>query len=164
MPRYTEEDLAKTLAENPALMVDMAATQRAADHIQLNRQANPATAIINDPVKVKKLRKAVGIGENKYHAVRTWSELCQRTFDSKAEARRGEDLFMLQKAREIEDLRYQTSFKLCEKPKITVTLDFTYLENGERIYEDVKGVLTRDSRTKYAWLEQKHRVAVRLIR
>src|SRR3990167_1403871 len=113
MPRYTEEDLAKTLADNPALMGDMAATQRAADHIQLNRQANPATAIINDPVKVKKLRKAVGIGENKYHAVRTWSELCQRTFDSKAEARRGGELALLLKTRRIEDLRYQISFQLC---------------------------------------------------
>ena len=128
-------------------------------------KGNPALAVINNPEKLKKLQKAVGIKGNKYHAIRTWSELCQRTFDSKAEARRGEDLAFLLKANQIEDLRYQISFKLCKEPQITVTLDFTYLDkNIGRIYEDVKGVLTRDSRTKYAWLKQLHGVDVRLVK
>jgi hypothetical protein len=127
-------------------------------------RGNPINAVKEmPPEKVKKLRKAVGIG-NKYHAIRTYSALCDRTFDSKAEATYGEGLAMALKARAIEDLRYQVKFVLCEKPKITVTIDFTYLENGRRIYEDVKGVLTRDSRTKYAWLKEKYGVEVRLIR
>ena len=105
---------------------------------------------------------------NKYHAQRTYSELCGRMFDSKAEKRRGEALALLERAGEIQDLDYQILFKLCDKPKITVTIDFTYEEMGKgkrrRIYEDVKGVLTRDSRTKYAWLEQRFGIHVNIIR
>jgi len=103
---------------------------------------------------------------NKYGAVRTYSELCQRTFDSKAEARHGEELYLRYKAGEIALLDYQVKFVLCEQPKITVTIDFAYLENDgqTRTFEDVKGVLTRDSRTKYAWLKEKHGIHVNLIR
>lgn len=101
---------------------------------------------------------------NKYNAQKTYSELCGRVFDSKAEKARGEELALLERAGQIEGLRYQVKFKLCDFPKITVTLDFSYIESGRRIYEDVKGVLTRDSRTKYAWLEQLHKVHVNLIR
>lgn len=104
--------------------------------------------------------------KNKFHAKRTWSELCQRIFDSKAEARRGEELFLLQRAGDIENLEYQIPFRLCEEPKITVTLDFCYDQYPVvgKIYEDVKGVLTRDSRTKYAWLKEKHGIEVNLVR
>ena len=106
--------------------------------------------------------------KNKYHAKRTYSDLCGRMFDSKAEKRRGEELALLERAGEIQDLDYQILFKLCDKPKITVTIDFTYEEMGKgkrrRIYEDVKGVLTRDSRTKYAWLEQRFGIHVNIIR
>lgn len=109
---------------------------------------------------------------NKYHARRTWSELCQRTFDSKAECLHGEDLCLLEKAGEIFDLRYQWKFYLSEKPKVTITIDFCYLRPvkvgdvilRERVFEDVKGVLTRDFRTKLAWLKQKERIEVNLIR
>ena len=102
---------------------------------------------------------------NKYHARRTWSSLCNRQFDSNAEARRGEELALLERGKVISDLRYQVRFLLCNKPHITVSVDFAYLnhlENGERVYEDVKGVLTRDSRTKYAWLKEKHGVSIKL--
>ena len=119
-------------------------------------QANPASAVINNPMKLKK--------GNKYHAVRTYSMLCDRTFDSKAECQHGEGLYLIQKAGDISDLRYQVKFVLCKSPKITVTIDFTYLENGKRIYEDVKGVLTRDSRTKYAWLQQLFGISVKLVK
>jgi hypothetical protein len=114
---------------------------------------------------------------NKYGARRTFSELCGRTFASKAEAQRGEELRLLEMAGEISDLEYQPRFTLCEKPKITITLDFSYVEqrdlgvpgrgieghSSERIHEDVKGVLTRDFRTKLAWLKEKHGIDVRLI-
>lgn len=111
---------------------------------------------------------------NKYHARKTHSTLCDRTFDSKAEAVRGEELHLLQRAGEIACLQYQVLFKLCDKPKITIKLDFAYVEDGVfgeykipvkvQVYEDVKGVLTRDSRTKLAWLEQSQGIRVRLIR
>ncbi|GAG05441.1 unnamed protein product, partial [marine sediment metagenome] len=71
---------------------------------------------------------------------------------------------ILEIAGEIEDLVYQHTFPLCKKPKITITIDFIYTENGVRVYEDTKGVLTRDFRTKLAWLKQLHGIEVELIR
>ena len=117
------------------------------------------------PDALERLRAEVGIGKgNKYHAKKTYSTLCLRMFDSKAEAVYGEELYYRQKAGEIEDLRYQVRFKLNNQPRIRVTIDFAYLEAGKRIYDEVKGVLTRDSRTKYAWLEQSQGVHVNLIK
>lgn len=122
---------------------------------------------------------------NKYGAKRTYSELCGRTFASKAECRRGEELALLEKAGEISDLKYQPKFVLCERPRITITLDFAYIDYNELaigqkfgesnrmggteplgvdVYEDVKGVLTRDFRTKLAWLKEKYGIDVRLIK
>lgn len=112
---------------------------------------------------------------NKYGARRTWSELCQRTFDSKAEAVRGEELRLLEMAGKIKWLEYQECHVLSEKPKVTITIDFEYVdwEKWEEsdgypvhptVYEDVKGVLTRDFRTKLAWLKEKHGIDVKLIR
>ncbi len=102
---------------------------------------------------------------NKYHAIKTYSNLCERLFDSKAECRRGEELCLSQLADEITNLEYQVKFVLSEKPKITITIDFKYKDlNGERrkIYEDTKGVLTRDTRTKLAWLKEKYGIDVLL--
>ncbi len=104
---------------------------------------------------------------NKYHAVKTWSELCQRTFDSKAEAKRGEELALLERAGEIGRLVYQKRLVLSDKPKITITLDFQYLEmrpGGAIVYEDVKGYMTRDFRTKLAWLHEKYGIVVTIIK
>jgi len=101
---------------------------------------------------------------NKYHARKTYSELCQRTFDSKAEAVRGEELALLEKASKISDLRYQVKFVLCPKPKITISIDFAYLENSKRVFEDTKGVLTRDFRTKMVWAKEKFGIEILLTR
>ena len=90
----------------------------------------------------------------KYNSRRTYSNLCQRWFASKAEAQRGEELYLLQMAGEISDLRYQVRFILSQSPKVSITIDFAYLEGGKRILEDTKGVLTRDFRTKMAWLKE----------
>lgn len=99
---------------------------------------------------------------NKYKARRTYSELCGRFFSSKAEARRGEELHLLERAGEITDLRYQVRFVLSDKPRVSITIDFTYLEDALRIFEDTKGVLTRDFRTKLSWLKQVHNIDVLL--
>jgi len=107
-------------------------------------------------------------GGNKYHAKRTWSILCQREFDSRAEAMYGDNLFLMQKAGEISQLEFQHKFVLCEKPKITITIDFRYFNLNQHgyywTYEDVKGVMTRDTRTKLAWLKEKHGIDVRIIK
>jgi len=100
---------------------------------------------------------------NKYRAVRTWSELCQRTFDSKGEAKRAEALTMMERAGQITGLNFQVPFTLCQEPTISVTVDFAYCQDGKQVYEDFKGMMTRDSRTKYAWLREKHGVIIKVL-
>ena len=92
--------------------------------------------------------------KNKYGAIRTYSELCGREFASKKECQRGEELCLLEKAGKIKDLTYQIRFILSDKPRVSITIDFGYREDGVVKYEDSKGVLTRDFRTKLAWLQQ----------
>ncbi|KKL73498.1 hypothetical protein LCGC14_2074290 [marine sediment metagenome] len=68
----------------------------------------------------------------------------------------------MQLAGVITDLVYQSKWTLCLKPRITVSIDFCYYDLTLRreVFEDAKGVLTRDSRTKYAWLNEKYGVGV----
>ncbi|KKN50938.1 hypothetical protein LCGC14_0628030 [marine sediment metagenome] len=100
----------------------------------------------------------------KYHSIRTYSALCERYFASKAECRRGEELKLLQMAGEISGLEFQKKYTLSDKPKITISIDFAYAEAGKFVLEDTKGVLTRDFRTKMAWLKEKLGLEVRLTR
>ena len=100
---------------------------------------------------------------NKYFATRTYSQLCDRTFDSKREATRAEELKMLEMAGEITNLEYQVKFTLSKQPRISTRIDFAYTEGGMRKYEDAKGVLTRDARTRYAWLKEKYNIEVMLV-
>ena len=86
---------------------------------------------------------------------------------------------LLEMAGEISGLQFQVPFSLNLQPKVSITIDFSYnprLHNdpildgtgdkvrlyGEKVYEDVKGVLTRDFRTKLAWLKQKFGISVLL--
>ena len=101
---------------------------------------------------------------NKYSAKKTYSELCGRNFDSKAEARRGEELERLQKAGEIRDLQYQVRFILHRKPIITIKLDFVYIMNGGITYEDFKGMETREFRVKRFWLEEQQGIKILLTK
>ncbi|MBU1173697.1 MAG: DUF1064 domain-containing protein [Proteobacteria bacterium] len=100
---------------------------------------------------------------NKYGAMRTYSEICQREFASKKEATRGEALTLLERGGKINHLEYQPKFILCKKPKITYKADFRYIQDGSTVVEDVKGVLTRDTRTKLAWLKQLTGIEVKLV-
>ena len=100
---------------------------------------------------------------NKFRAKRTYSELCGRWFASKLEARRGEELALQEKAGMITDLEYQPRYVLSTKPKITYTADFRYKYQGKEIVEDSKGMMTRDTRTKLAWVNEKYGVEVVLI-
>jgi len=103
--------------------------------------------------------------DTKYHAKRTYSELCQRTFDSRAEARRGEELALLERAGEISDLRCQVKFILSDVPRITLAIDFTYLEKGVRKFEDTKGMgETREFRVKRIWAKEKFGIDVILTK
>ena len=101
---------------------------------------------------------------NKYHARRTWSELCGRWFASKAEAERGEELAIRQKAGEIRELVFQPRYKLSDTPPVTYVADFAYWEGHLLVVEDVKGVDTPVSRVKRAWAKDKLGVEVRIIK
>ena len=97
---------------------------------------------------------------NKYHARRTYSQLCERWFASKMECVRGEGLKALELYGVISDLKYQVRFILNGRPKVSIAIDFSYIADGKRVYEDTKGVLTRDFRTKLAWLKKQENVDV----
>ncbi len=102
---------------------------------------------------------------NKYNAKRTWSELCQREFASMKEARRAEELTLLEKAREIYKLEFQPKYVLCSNPKITYTADFRYRDytrpsSDVVVVEDSKGLLLRETRVKIAWVKEKYGIDV----
>ena len=86
---------------------------------------------------------------SKYKAVKTVVD--EITFDSKKEARRYQELKLLERAGMIEELQLQVPFVLFSKSKygrvVKYIADFTYyelLEGNERKYvvEDVKGIKT----------------------
>ena len=110
--------------------------------------------------------ETIGPKGNKYSAQRIWSELCKRTFDSKAEARRGEELHLLQLAGQINGLEYQPKWVLCEDKghKASYSADFKYTQDGVQMIEDVKGMDTEASRVRRAWLWSKYGIDVNVIK
>ena len=100
---------------------------------------------------------------NKYHNKKTTIDGI--TFDSKAEAKRYVELKLLLRAKKITNLQLQPKYELQPKYKnnkgqtiraITYKADFSYIENGKKIVEDVKGVETKDFRLKKKLLEYKY--------
>ena len=79
------------------------------------------------------------------------------TFDSKKEAKRYGELKLLERYGKIQNLVLQPRFtwkityshgeKTYGKPQ-TYIADFSYCENGERVIEDVKGMLTAEYKRK----------------
>jgi len=92
--------------------------------------------------------KRTGITRNKFGAVRAKSSLLDRTFDSKAEMRRGNMLRLLELAGEITDLEFQPQTYL-SAAQIGYKPDFRYLEGGVVIYEEVKGFETEGFRIRF---------------
>ena len=80
----------------------------------------------------------------KYRAIRT--EVDGHVFASKAEARRYQELKLMERAGLIEALRLQPRYPLHVNGRLicTYVADFAYtdLEHGEAVVEDVKGVRT----------------------
>lgn len=72
-------------------------------------------------------------------------------FDSKKEGKRYQDLKILQRAGQIHDLQMQVVFVLVpavvldgrKKPAMRYVADFTYMQGGLKIVEDVKSCATR---------------------
>lgn len=97
-----------------------------------------------------------------------------RTFDSKAEHKRWQYLALLEKAREIRDLRMQVPFELIpaqvtpsgKKERPTVYLaDFVYqTRDNKTVVEDVKGAVTPEFRLKRKLMLHVHGIEVQEIR
>ena len=99
----------------------------------------------------KELKKVLGKvpkRKNKYGAKKAGSLLFEgRMFDSKAERDRAEQLKVMEKDGDIQELELQPQTSLSDAG-IKYKPDFAYTENGVRIYEDVKGVETEGFRIK----------------
>ncbi len=71
-------------------------------------------------------------------------------FDSRKEARRGQELLLLERAGEITHLRRQVEFEVIpacgEERKAVYVADFTYYEGGQLVVEDTKSEPTRKTR------------------
>ena len=86
------------------------------------------------------------------------------TFDSKAEARRYQELSLMEKTGEIKNLRLQPEYELIPRFKkgnkthrrTVYIADFEYIENGRTIVEDVKGYATDVYKLKKKMLEYKY--------
>lgn len=95
-------------------------------------------------------------------------------FDSKAEARRYEQLISLQQAGEISGLkchpRYNVRPKMTDEfgithSKMDYIADFSYTENGKLVVEDVKGVETAIFKKKKAlFLKRYPEIDFRMVR
>lgn len=100
---------------------------------------------------------------NKYHAKKT--TVGGIVFDSKKEADRYLQLKQLEEHYQIQDLQRQVKFPLIKKSKygkeIKYVADFTYLENGKLIVEDVKGVKTPVYKLKKRLLAEKYDILIR---
>lgn len=93
-------------------------------------------------------------------------------FDSQKEARRYEELALLQRAGQISDLKRQVRYelipaqriggKVVEKPCAYIA-DFVYTENGETVVEDTKGFRTRDYRIKKKLLLYVHGIRIKEV-
>lgn len=100
---------------------------------------------------------------SKYNAERT--TVNGQTFDSKGEAARHQDLELLQRSGQISNLERQPKFTL--QPKftdntgknqraITYKADWSYIEDGQEIIEDFKGMETKEFLLKAKMFRYQH--------
>lgn len=100
---------------------------------------------------------------NKYHAVKT--SYNGVLYDSALEARRAQELDLLQVSGEISGLERQVDFKIMiNAVKVcSYRADFVYYDrNGLKIVEDVKGMLTQKAALVLKLMEAVHGIVVRL--
>jgi hypothetical protein len=86
-------------------------------------------------------------------------------FDSRREARRHEELLLLEKARDINDLKRQVPFRIEVNGELVCTYkaDFTYLKAGVLIVEDAKGCRTPVYRLKKKLMKAVHGIEIREV-
>jgi hypothetical protein len=107
-----------------------------------------------------------GRGWSKYHAQKT--KVGDLTFDSKLEARRWNELLMLQRNGAIRNLKRQVPFDLVVNGHhvCKYIADFTYelTSDGmmETVCEDAKGVMTPEFRLKAKLMEAIHGIVIQV--
>jgi len=102
----------------------------------------------------------------KYKNVKTFVDGI--SFDSRKEAVRYADLKLMQKAGEISDLTLQPKFDIVINGQkvCSYIADFSYVENGVKVVEDVKSEVTRKLptyRLKNKLMRAVHGIAIREI-
>jgi hypothetical protein len=101
--------------------------------------------------------------KNKYRAQRT------NGYASKAEARRAEELKLMERSGRITELREQVAYVLApsvviqgrKRPPLRYLADFVYVEDGETITEDVKGRITDGYRIKRHLMKSVHGIDIK---
>lgn len=104
-----------------------------------------------------------GAKKSKYGAVKT--EIDGIVFDSKHEAARYQELRLLERAGEINNLRFQVPYILIDKSKygrsIKYVADFVYERNGDQIVEDAKGARTPVYRLKKRMMAERYGIEIK---
>lgn len=95
-------------------------------------------------------------------------------FDSKREAARWGELCILERVGRISGLRRQVAYELAPsvkfegakraQPALRLIVDFEYTEDGQKICEDVKGVVTTAFTIKRHLMLSQHGVQVRVTK
>ena len=108
---------------------------------------------------------------SKYHAKKT--TVNGITFDSKREAARYSELLLLLRAGKISALRRQEKFVLIPAQRDTAgkvierecsyKADFAYIENGETVVEDVKGMRTKEYIIKRKLMLYRYGIRIREV-
>ena len=109
----------------------------------------------------------------KYHNTKTVVD--DMVFDSKAEARRWQQLRLMERGGIIRDLRRQVPYVLIKSfrwpsgkacPKTVYKADFVYVieGTGEVVVEDVKGVLTPEYKLKKKLMMEKYGIEVKEVK
>lgn len=107
---------------------------------------------------------------SKYHAIKTTIDGIQ--FDSKREAHRYQQLKLMVRAGVISRLDMQVKYELipaqyidgkCVERAVTYISDFEYIENGEHIVEDTKGMRTKEYIIKRKLMLHKYGIRIREI-
>lgn len=105
---------------------------------------------------------------NKYHNRKVTRD--GETFDSVKEYRRFCELRLLERAGAVTDLRRQVKFELIPTQRIdgkvveracSYVADFTYMENGQQVVEDAKGMRTQEYRLKRKLMLWVHGIRIR---
>lgn len=113
------------------------------------------------PVPVKTPLKQAK--KSKYGAVKT--EIDGIIFDSKHEAKRYQELRLLERAGEINNLCLQVPYILIDKSKygrsIKYVADFVYSRNGLTVVEDAKGMKTPVYRLKKRMMAEKYGIKIK---